>query len=249
MTKLLEFLGADRDGDEWRFEIGQELHGAFGGAFGGVVAAATIVAARSVAENRVPSAIDCRFLRGLKAGTATAVPSVVHTGRSLTCVSVDLTGPDGRLATLSTISLVDPAALAEIDESPSHVEAVDFDAATPWPRMVPAPILDVLDPRNADAGTAVRVPWEDEGWDAEAACLAADMCVGPPVAAVAMRHRAPHPNPDLSLRMAGAVDGDIVVGAGTLERVEQGLATVSITVSAAGRFVASGVSSSLLLRT
>ena len=247
--KLLEFLAAERDGETWRFEIGRELHGAFGGAFGGVVAAATIVAARSVAEGRVPSAIDCRFLRGLTAGTATAEPTVVHTGRSLSCVSVDLIAPDGRLATRSTISLVDPAALAAIDDAPITAEPVDYDAATPWPRAVPAPILDVLDPRNADGATAVRVPWDDTGWDAEAACLAADMCVGPPVAAVAMRHGAPHPNPDLSLRISGTVDSDIVVGRGTLERVERGLATVSITVTAAGHVVGSGVSSSLLLRT
>ena len=33
-----EFLGAAAgEGGSWRFEIGQELHGAFGGAFGGVV--------------------------------------------------------------------------------------------------------------------------------------------------------------------------------------------------------------------
>ena len=247
--KLLEFLGAERAGDEWTFEIGRELHGAFGGAFGGVVAAATIVAARSAAEGRIPAAIDCRFVRGLPAGTATVRPTVVHAGRSLANVSVDLAGPDGRLATRSTISLVDPAALAAIDDERGGGELVDYDAAAPWPRAVPAPILDVLDPRNVDGATAVRVPWDDPGWDAEAICLAADMCVGPPVAAVAMPHRAPHPNPDLSLRVCGTVDTDVVVGRGTLERVDRGLAIVSITVTAAGRLVAAGVSSSMLLRT
>ena len=50
MTSAAEFLGARPAEDgSWRFELGRELHGAFGGAFGGVVAATTVMAARPLA--------------------------------------------------------------------------------------------------------------------------------------------------------------------------------------------------------
>jgi len=43
--KASKFLGASPNEDgSWRFEIPRELHGAFGGAFGGVLAAAGLVA-------------------------------------------------------------------------------------------------------------------------------------------------------------------------------------------------------------
>jgi len=51
--RAAEFLGGRPDEEgSWRFELGRKLHGAFGGAFGGVVAAATLVAARPLAEGR-----------------------------------------------------------------------------------------------------------------------------------------------------------------------------------------------------
>ena len=97
--KAGEFLGAQPGEDgTWRFHIPRELHGAFGGAFGGVVAAAAIMAARSLAGGRQPSALDIRFLSGLPAGTATFTPTVLHAGRTLACVSVDVCTDDGRLA-------------------------------------------------------------------------------------------------------------------------------------------------------
>src|SRR5687768_13472659 len=113
---LAEVLGAERlDAGSFRFAVGRELHGAFGGAFGGVIASCTLIAARDVAPGRVPVGLDVRFLRGLPAGAVTAEASVVHAGRSMTVVGVDLHGPDGRHGVRATVSLVDTAPLHPLD--------------------------------------------------------------------------------------------------------------------------------------
>src|SRR5688500_7369610 len=98
MPSLPEFLGARGVSEgEWRFDVPVELHGAFGGAFGGIVAACTLIAARSVAPGRVPNALDCRFVRGLPAGSALARATVLHSGRSLSTITVDLSDESDRL--------------------------------------------------------------------------------------------------------------------------------------------------------
>ncbi len=62
------FLGAQEHGDgDWTFELPTQVHGAFGGAFGGLIAACTVLASRSCAPGRTPVALDCRFLRALPA--------------------------------------------------------------------------------------------------------------------------------------------------------------------------------------
>src|SRR5712692_10106569 len=83
------FLHSERISDnEWIFRIGEELHGAFGGAFGGMLAACSVLVSREVVPARTPVALDCRFLRGLPAGVARTRTTVLHSGRSLSCVSV-----------------------------------------------------------------------------------------------------------------------------------------------------------------
>jgi len=258
--KVLEFLGGERIGDsEWRFHIGRELHGAFGGAFGGVLAATSLVASRPLAPGRAPAALHCHFLRGLKAGRARVVPVLIHAGRSLSCVSVDIFDERDKLATRATVSFVEPQALAPLD----HAGAADppptwltYADGKPWPKPPPpitVPILDTFGPRmvgNDDRGvaTAVRVLWDEPSTSAEAACLAADMCVGPPVGGAFLGKMIPHPNPDLSLRFAAHVPTPtVVIGAGRLERISAGLATVHIEVWAAAALLAIGVSSSMLL--
>lgn len=73
MDTAFDFLGGiERGGGDHGFDIPRSLHGAVGGAFGGVVAATSIVAARRQPPGRVPLALDCRFLRGLPAGPALA---------------------------------------------------------------------------------------------------------------------------------------------------------------------------------
>src|SRR5438876_8562029 len=113
---LEEFLGAEAiEPGAYRFALGRELHGAFGGAFGGVIAACTLITARSAAPGRRPCGLDVRFLRGLPAGVADVRATVIHAGRSLAVVGVDIHGPDGRHAVRATVSLVAPSVLHPFD--------------------------------------------------------------------------------------------------------------------------------------
>lgn len=254
MPSLHEFLGAQHQTDGWRFHIPSELHGAFGGAFGGVVASCALVASRSAAPGRIPNALDCRFLRGLPAGGATATTAVLNAGRTLTNVAVDLTGEDGRLCCRATISLVDREVLQEFEQQAAEPgDWVAHADAPAWPPV--APIVETLDPRMVGQSdgwfaTAVVVPWEDEGrhpdHGAEAVCMAGDMAVGPPLGAGAPRG-VRTPNPDLSLRFCGRVDGPVIVGAGKMQRAAGGVAAIDIQVWSGQTLVGTGISTALLL--
>ena len=249
---IRSFLGARHNDDgDWSFELPTEMHGAFGGAFGGLVAACTLIAARDSAPQRTPVALDCRFLRGLPAGTARARAELVHSGRSLSCASVDVFDSRERLATRATVSFVDGDALRDISRpavAPPRAWT-PFDEAEPWPPV--APIVSTLSARTVGSGpegvaSAVTIPWVDGG-SAEAACLAGDMSVGPPVAQAMSGERVSTPNPDLSLRFCGEVTTDHVVGLAKTERAGGGVAIVRISVWSGAELVAIGVSSSLLL--
>lgn len=249
------FLGSQRVSENgWTFSLPRELHGAFGGAFGGIVGACALRVARSVSDGRTPIALDCRFLRGLPAGTASAVGTVLHQGRSLSTVVVDITTEDGRPATRATVSLVDPSSLTHVVR-PSHAPPDGlsaFDDARPWPAV--APIVATLAARSVGLGdwgvaSATRVPWDDADASAEAACLPGDLCVGPPVAMSMSGESVTHPNPDLSMRFCGDVTTDVVVGVGRTVRADGGVASVSIEVYSADDLVAIGISTSLLLGT
>ena len=228
MTTVETFLGADG----LTFALGRELHGAFGGAFGGVLAAAVLVAARTAAPELLPAGIDCRFLRSLPAGTARAEVTTVHAGRTVTCVRVDLRDERDRVATTGTVSFVDPGALRKLDVSPTPTAAPD--RWQPWrtPAGVEAPIIDRLRPEvgavPGGVATRVRVPWD--GHRAEAACVAADLSVGPPVAAACAGTWSPHPNPDLSLRFTPAVAGETVTSVARVAAMSGGLASVAVDV-------------------
>lgn len=244
------------DGD-WRFTIGRDRHGAFGGAFGGLVAACTVVVARTAAPGRRPLSLDARFLRGLPAGDALLRPTIVHVGRSLTCVTVDVVDASSRLATRSTIYLVEPGALREVDhpgEGETAPRSVRWSEGTAWrnPDGMDVPIVSTFAPRAVGRaaqgiGTALRVPWDEPGASAEAACLAADICVGPPVAGAFPGTPTPAPNPDLSLRFTGEDAAEEVVGWGLLKGITAGVATVGIEVRSGAALLAVGVSCSLLL--
>lgn len=254
----IEFLkGSPQADGSWRFDIGRERHGAFGGAFGGLVAACTVAAARATVPGRTPISLDARFLRGLPAGVARLEPTVVHSGRSLTCVQVDVLDEGGRLATRSTLYLVDGARLQQLEHEGEGGRAPLASAwadGTPWrnPPGIDVPIVTTFAPRAVGRGerglaTALQVPWDDDGAGAEAACLAADICVGPPVGGAFPGRPTPAPNPDLSLRFAGDRAGPEVVGWGRLERIRQGLAMVRIEVRSDDALLAAGVSCSLML--
>jgi acyl-coenzyme A thioesterase PaaI-like protein len=253
MPSLREFLCAEQlENNAWRFHVPRELHGAFGGAFGGVVAAATIVTARSVAEGRTPNALDCRFVRGLRAGDAVATATVINAGRTLSTVSVDLTDEEGRLCTRATISLVDREALKRIErEAPRAGDWKTHAEATKWPPV--APIVEAIDSRfvgeeGREFSIAVIVPWDVSPHDsAEAACLAADMAVGAPAGYAGAREKVSTPNPDLSLRFFGDVTTSELVGVGRLERATNGVAAIGLEVWSDRQMVATGISTALLI--
>ncbi len=251
MPSLHEFVEArSRPDGCWEFTIPRELHGAFGGAFGGVVAACQLIAARSVAPGRTPNALDARFIRGLRAGRVTAATTVLHAGRTLSNVIVDVSDEQDRLCARATISLVDAGALDRFTtDGVGPANWKSHNDASPWPAV--APIVETIDPRvvghdERGIATAIRVPWDDEGHSAEAASMAADMSVGPPVGAAVPRGVGT-PNPDLSLRFCGEVTTPIVVGIGRLDRAYGGVAATRIEVYSADALVANGISTSLLL--
>lgn len=258
--KLLEFLNGEeqRDGS-WRFSIGRELHGAFGGANGGVVAATCLATARQAVPERVPAGLDARFLRGLPAGATRAVPTVLHQGRTLATVAVDLFDERDKLCTRGTVSLVEPSALAPIDapgvaDPPSgwcpHADGKAWARPSSGVRV---PLIETFDPRvvgNDDRGvaTSVRVLWDEPGTCAEAACVAADISVGPPVGAATGGRPIPIPNPDLSLRFNARDDlPRSLASAARLERIQAGLALTRIEVWTEETLVATGVSCTTML--
>lgn len=258
--RLLEFLGGKSEADgTFRFALGRELHGAFGGANGGVLGAVCVVTARSLAPGREPAALDVHFLRGLRAGAARAVPTLLHGGRTLAWVSVDVFDERGSLCTRATVSFVEPSALHALDaagEAGAPQGWVAHDDGKPWARPgsgVRVPLIDTFDPRvvgrdERGIATSTRVLWQEPGTCAEAACIAADISVGPPVGSATGGRPIPIPNPDLSLRFNAR--GELprtLVAAARLERIQAGLALTRIEVRAGDALVAAGVSCTTLL--
>jgi acyl-coenzyme A thioesterase PaaI-like protein len=186
----------------------------------------------------------------LPAGEAVARTNVLHSGRSLSTISVDLSDDKDRLCARSTISLVSTDALVAVGRpGPRPGSWKSHNEATPWPAI--APIVSTIDSRlvgNDDRGlaTAMKVPW-DIGSDssAESASMAADMAVGPPLGA--LTSEASTPNPDISLRFCGEVTAPIVVGVGRLARAAGGVAAVNVEVWSADELVATGVSTALMI--
>lgn len=258
MTSAAEFLGA-RPGEDgsWAFELGEHLHGAFGGVFGGAVAAACVMAARPAAPGRRPFSLHTTFVRGLATPACTAAVGVVSAGRTVTTLAVDLHDAGGKLAARSTVTFAASEALSPQDH-PGAVTAPEFqpfDDGNPI-EMGGAgspPIASFMDPRlvGRPAGGyahAVRVPWRTEAATAaESACMAADFCVGIPVGA-ALDRFVPIPNPDLSLRFLGDDVTAVLVGVGRLGRIDGGVAGTQVEVwSEGGSLLAIGLSSTVLL--
>jgi acyl-coenzyme A thioesterase PaaI-like protein len=251
-TPLAQFLG-EVDDPPTRFDLGAHQLGAFGGVFGGTVAACALRAARGVVPGRRPTSLDARFVRALPPGEATATVEVVHAGRVLTTVFVKLAQTPDRIAAVATIGLVDEAALHELAHE-AQVDSPDDDVGSPWPSDagVPIAIVDTLQPRlrrrdDGATATTITLPWASAHTSAEAACVAADLSVGPPVAEVCYQQRIPHPNPDLSLRFTAEPAAERVSGVARLAHVKGGTATVALEVRSSGRLLAAGISTSLLL--
>lgn len=256
MNGFVEFMRLREDGNSPVLVFGRELQGAFGGAFGGLLAASSVHVARRAAPGREPAGLDCRFLRPLPSGEVLAATTVLHAGRSLTCVRVDLIDAHEQVATTATVSLVDPASLFPLDMAGTTAPEPERIRRWSTPAGIDAPIIELLDPHLGSLGAGVisadvLVPWEDDNGctSAEAACVAADLAVGPPVAAACEGSWLPHPNPDLSLRFApvGRV-GPRVRGVGRVVRIAGGQAVVGIDVYSAGVPFALGAATSMVLQ-
>lgn len=228
----LEYLGAEQiDETSWRFHMPRAIHGAFGGVTGGALAAAAVAIGRFAARGRTAVGLDMHFLRGLASEEATAVVDVLSSGRSLTVIRAELSDEQGRRTTVARAAFAEPTALEPIDTDPPASQLGQptrdvTETAKPWrpPRGIDVPIIETARPRAARVGdgiaTLVTVPWDPDGDGAEGACLAADLSVGPPVDAVlANRRWVPHPNPDLSIRFAGAITSSDLVAVAACRRV------------------------------
>lgn len=252
--------GARQSNGEWQFDLPEELNGAFGGTNGGALAAICVFTARSVAPGRVPISIDARFIRSFRPGLARVVPTVLNEGRTLSSVSVDVFTQEGKLATRGTVSLVLPAALAEIDRDSDRAAPTNlsnFADGRLWRQPKGhsgIPLIDTFSPRQMGSSedgiaTGTRIIWNDPHATAEAACIAADISVGPPVAAALKGLPLAMPNPDIALRFSGAgISGDHLVANCRLEGVTGGVATTSLEVWSATTLIAIGVSSTTCLK-
>jgi acyl-coenzyme A thioesterase PaaI-like protein len=252
------FGGIQSGGNEWHFDLKADWNGGFGGTTGGVLAALSVFVARTMAAGRVPSSVDSRFIRGFKPGRAWVVPTLVNKGRSISIVAVDILNEEGKLCTRSTITLVVPNALAEVDapDGAGKLEGmrpVSEAKVWPQPKNRPIPLVDTFQPAFMGAderGTATRVDvvWDEDGL-AEAICIAADLSVGPPVARALQGKTLAMPNPDISLRFCCETElPSCLVASCRLDCMQAGLATTRIEVRAGDQLVANGVSTTTCLR-
>jgi acyl-coenzyme A thioesterase PaaI-like protein len=257
--KFEERFGGNRLDDEaWQFDLKQDWNGGFGGTTGGVLSALTVFAARALAPGRFPSSVDSRFIRGFRPGVARVEPTLVHEGRSLSTVMVDILNEEGKLCTRSTVTLIVADALAEVEAEDGAGELEGMRTLTearvwPQPKSRPIPLVDTFQPAfmgvdGKGTATKVDVVW-DEGGLAEAICIAADLSVGPPVARALQGKPLAMPNPDISLRFCR--DAELpryLVASCRLDSMESGLATTRIEVRAQDKLVANGISTTTCLR-
>lgn len=256
--------GTPLDDGQWQFDLAEELNGGFGGTNGGNLAAICVFAARALAPGRRPMGLDARFIRSFRPGVAKVVPVVLNAGRTLTTICVDIFTDEGKLATRGTVSLVAPEALAEFSvaappEDESNLMA--YADGKPWRhpgKIYRIPLIDTFEPRylgklDGAIATGVKVIWDDPDAGIEAACVAADISVGPPVASqMAVQlggQQLAIPNPDLSLRFtASNARAGHMVSLCRLENLEAGQATTSLQVRAAGELLAVGISTTTCLK-
>ena len=200
-----------------------------------------------------------RFIRGLTEGAARVVPVMLHEGRTLSVISVDIFDSRGKLCTRATVSMANPEALEPFEHdgfAGTPQGWAPYEKGKPWAKPgsgVEVPLIDTFGPRlvgNDSLGyaTEVKVHWDEPGTCAEAACIAADISVGPPVGGALGGKQIPIPNPDLTLRFCAEPPlPKTMVSACRLEHISRGLASTRIEVRAGAQLVAIGVSTTTLL--
>jgi acyl-coenzyme A thioesterase PaaI-like protein len=261
MAGFQETFGGIRDSeqeDAWSFELDKRFNGAFGGTNGGVLSAISIFVARQVSGRR-PASIDSRYISGFRPGNARVVVKTVKEGRTLTVMDVDVVDARDRVCTHSVVTLVEQGALATHVQQSDHLAPpqglADWDDGKPWRQPkgpMEIPLIETFEPTALGGSdqttiTGTRVIWRESGTSAEAACIAADISVGPPVAR-AVRGAASTPNPDLSLRFCGSSEPARFLAAScTLRTIDRGLAATSIEVWNGAELVAIGISTTTCL--
>ncbi len=244
----------------WHFDLAEEMNGGFGGTNGGCLAAICVFAARDLAPDRLPIGVDARFIRGFRPGPATVVPTVLNAGRTLTTVCVDVRTDEGKLATRGTVSLVAREALAHLSaetETTPPKGLRDYGEGKPWrhpSEKYRIPLIDTFSPAylgrvDGAMATASKIIWDGADAGAEAACIAADISVGPPVARHLGRQQLAIPNPDLSLRFTGSEPAaDHLVSLCRLDSLDGGLASTSLQVWSGECLIATGISTTTVLK-
>lgn len=242
----------------WTFDLDAAFNGGFGGTNGGVLAALCVFVARDAAPGRIVCGVDARFIRSFRPGRALIAPTVLNAGRTLTTVNVDILDEDEKLATRGVVSLAAPDALADVDVDPDAGEALAGQGeGKPWrhPKSGAIPLIDTFKPvylGKSDKGvaTGVEVGFDDDAASAEAACIAADISLGPPVAGALRGRPLAMPNPDIGLRFTGAkLNGGPIVAHSRLQSLVGGLATTTIEVRDGDRLLALGAASTTCLKT
>lgn len=251
-SELLEALGARPDGEaRWRARTPEHLQGAYGGTFGGLLAALAVGSAAGVEPGRVPFSLDAQFLRGLRGEEAEIRCEIVRSGRSLTAVAVSILDGDS-LATRATVMLADVGVLDDWDLVPDHPAPPAGGKRWGHPPGQTVGIIETLKPaaRRTDEGaiaTTITVPWEAPDAPAVAACFSADVATGPPVEAAFEGGWRPHPNPDLSLRfLPRRLTTSELVGVGRLDGVASGVAVIDLDVWCGPDRIAQGTATSLI---
>lgn len=251
--------GHATENGEWEFDLAEELNGGFGGTNGGTLAAVCVYVARAATPGRIPAGVDAKFIRGFRPGKARVVPTVLNEGRTLSTISIDILTEEGKLSTRGTVTMVMPEALADVDRDGTRAQLEKlktYEEGKVWkePENQPIPLINTFSPRFMGAGeagiaTGTQVIWQDENATAEAACIAADISVGPPVAGALKGMPLAMPNPDISLRFTGAdAASDHLVSTCRLESVTGGLATTSLDVRSGDTLIAVGISTTTCLK-
>ena len=251
------FNGQKKADNQYTFQLEEKFNGGFGGTNGGVLAALSVFVARKISGDRLPSALDARFIRSFRPGLEVVEATILNEGRSLTVISVDIFSENKKLSTRSTVTLVNPEMLADIEYSETLIDAeklLPVEDGKVWPQPKKSiPLIDTFTPSylgkvGTGVATATQVVWDEPSTTAEAACIAADISVGPPVSKV-VRGQAGVPNPDLSLRFTGDYEmASHMVSVCKLANINAGLATTELNVLSNGQLVASGVSTTTCIK-
>ena len=246
MTFLECFHGEKMAEGYFSFQLDETINGAFGGTNGGVLSALCVHVARDLAPGRIPSALDTRFIRGFKPGEAIVKGEVLHSGRCLSVINVDIFNAEGKFFVRSTVTLLAETTLADVEHETELSDVSGFlplDEGKVWPqppasksgRINRIPLIDTFQPayigKNADGiATVVNVIWDEPNTSAEAVCIAADISVGPPVAKL-VKGKASIPNPDISLRFSGDFEvSEKLLAFCKTDNIRQGIASNIIKV-------------------